>query len=156
MDTFLFLIIIVQSIVYVLLFISLNKRDERGDEKTSKLLESHYMTLQTISSDFMAKLSEIQGKHFEQLEKQSGKQLTILEKQTKDFLKAITDLAVTYQPKPPEITPHLLDNMEKIENSIEKEEVEEKGLDEIPRIPLVNGLNVQMEGEEEIFPINIT
>ena len=57
---------------------------------------------------------------------------------------------------PKEPFPDLLDNTRGLENTIEKEELEEQSLDDLPRIPMKQGgINLQFEGEEEIMPIDI-
>jgi hypothetical protein len=67
--------------------------------------------------------------------------------------------SLMYPPAPVLPGPDLLDSNEKIENTIEKEDLPEQALDEIDRIPMIkgdSGINLQFEGQEEILPISIS
>lgn len=112
-----------------------------------------------VTISYIDELALLEQKHWEQLEKQSTKQLQILEKQTKDFMSVMGDFINVYKttnpPPAPVVHSDLLDKILDKENTIEKEETEELNLDEIPRIPMTNGIGVQFEGDEEIHPINI-
>lgn len=137
---------------------------EKNAKTTTELLEVSNKSsvtvvekLTTVEASFLKELATMEAKHWEQLEKQSGKQLQILEKQTKDFMEVMGNfIEATKQAKPADPIVQFLDKLPERENTIEKEEVEEQNLDEIPRIPLVDGLQIQMEGEEEVMPINIS
>src|SRR6267154_5434257 len=109
-----------------------------------------------VTTSYIEQLSKLEQEHWKQLEKQSTKQLQILEKQTKDFMQVMSDFIAASKPvSQPVVHSNVLDKVLSGENTIEKEEVEEHNLDEIDRIPMTNGINVQMEGQEEIMPINI-
>lgn len=131
---------------------------EHNDEvdRAHDLVDAYSKTIDKVVEKFIQKVADIERTHFEQLQKQSTRQLEILEKQSGDFIDALASLK---QPAP-EIKqlvsdPHVLDKIMETENSIEKEEIPEQNLDDINRIPLINNLNVQFEGEEEVHPIQI-
>lgn len=112
-----------------------------------------------VTTSYIEQLSKLEQEHWKQLEKQSTKQLQILEKQTKDFMSVMSDFIEASKPAsvpPPVVHSDLLDKILDKENTIEKEEVEEQNLEDIPRIPMTNGIGVQFEGDEEIHPINIS
>lgn len=102
-------------------------------------------------------IKDMQVEHFKQLEKTSAKQLAILQLQNKEFMKHL-DKSDT--PKP--LWENSLKNFDplevdptRFENTIEKKEEEQIPLGEMPRIPIVEGINVRFEDREETFPINI-
>jgi hypothetical protein len=140
------------SFVFYLLY-SKNIQDERD---IRNIVTDYTDTVNKISLSFMEEIGKVERNHFEQVEKQSTKQLQILEKQTKDFIGVMEKFIENNQPKQLVPDHQFLDKILERENTISKQEVEEKNLDEIDRIPIVNGMNVQFEGEEEIMPINIS
>mgnify|MGYP007071582011 CR=1 FL=1 len=95
-----------------------------------------------------------QERFFASLEKSSQKGNLLLEKNSKEFLKVFkevfkNDPRVIVQ-KEKEI------EADKIENSIENEhEPEEVLLSDMPRVPIVDGVKIKFEDEEEIYPMNI-
>jgi uncharacterized protein (DUF885 family) len=106
-----------------------------------------------LTQVFMQSLTEITKSHFEQLEKQSSRQLAILEKQTKNFLDAMTTFTIAMKEHPVQSVspmPDLLDKTER-KNTIEKEEPQEQFLDEIGRIPNILDMKVKLLDEEKFF-----
>lgn len=112
-----------------------------------------------VTTSYIEQLSKLEQEHWKQLEKQSTKQLQILEKQTKDFMQVMGNFIEASKPvpvpPPPVMHSDLLDKILDKENTIEKEEVEEQNLEDIPRIPMTNGINLMFDGDETIHPINI-
>ena len=89
---------------------------------------------------FYDTVGKMQIKHFENLEKHSAKLLKLIDQ------KPAREILV------PEIR-----KLEDIDlNEIEKEQITEDPFTEENHIPIVQGLNLQMEGEELITPINIS
>lgn len=130
-----------------------NKED--NIEQITKIVTDAF---KEVTTSYIEQLSKLEAEHWKQLEKQSAKQLVILEKQTKDFMGVMKDFIEASKPVPqpvPQVT-ELISNLPERENSIAKEEVEEQHLEDIQRIPLVDGVNVQFEGNDELFPINIS
>lgn len=173
MDILLFIAIVLETIGLGILAYFFIRRDTTENERINRILTSHTDLLGITTKTFMQEITKVQNEHYKQFqkthaeyqkqlqkqyatsEKQLAKQLTIIEKQTKSFMDGLSNVIEAMQPKPqPIIGPDLLDK-EKIENTIEKEEIEEVGLDETNRIPLVPGLNVKFEGDEQIYPIQI-
>lgn len=139
------------SFIFYLLY---NKSiDDKQDQ--FDIVRSYSDTVKEISVAFMQEIAGVEKNHFEQVEKQSTKQLQILEKQTKDFIGVMEKFIEASKPPKEKIT-ELISNLPERENTIAKEEEEEKSLEDIERIPIVNGINVQFEGQEEILPINIS
>jgi hypothetical protein len=91
-------------------------------------------------------LGKMQIEHFKQLEKQSETFINSIEKIITSQKEEQEKIA--FQPIPLDSTAQ--------ENTIEKTEQEEVPLSETNRIPIVEGVNVKFEDEEQIFPINIT
>src|SRR5882724_9799528 len=147
-------VLIVQTgmLYYFIYLLSSKDKDEKS--RLNSLLATHISSLEKTSTTFMQEISKVEMRHFEQLEKTGSKQLTILEKQTKDFLSAMTDfikaLKETPQAVPLDMMPHLLDNSGE-RNSIEKEEIADVPLSEIGRIPNINSLNIKFEDDEQIL-----
>lgn len=141
------------SFIFYLLYIKGNT----DQDKTNDIVKSYSDMVKGLSTSFMEGITQVQMSHFEQVEKQSTKQLQILERQTKDFIGVMGDfIEASKPPVQPDRVVNFLDKLPQRENTIEKEEIEEQNLDEIPRIPMTNGIGVQFEGDEEIHPINIS
>jgi hypothetical protein len=97
-------------------------------------------------------VEKTQEKYFNSLEKNLQKNNILLEKNNKEFLKVFTQVfkKETKIELPKEI------EVDKIENSIENaSEQEEVLLSDTPRIPIVEGVKMKFEDEEEIYPMNI-
>lgn len=141
--------LIIQAGVFLYVFKMLERKDTVDDTRSGQF----YQLIQSNTNTFIEQLSAVEKSHFEQVEKQSSKQLTILEKQTRDFLSAITDITENMKPPIDRIKPlpDLLDKSEKITNSIEKEEPKDYFLDEIARIPNINDMNVKFLDNEQIL-----
>jgi hypothetical protein len=147
------IILTVFSFVFYLLYIKTNI----DQDKTNDIVKSYSDTVKEITTTFIEEIGKIEKSHFEQVEKQSTKQLQILERQTKDFIGVMeTFIESQKPPAQPNQVVSFLDKLPERENTIEKEEIEEHSLEDIPRIPITDGIGVQFEGEEEIHPINIT
>jgi len=129
-------------------------------DSTAEIVKILSATLKEVTTTFIEQVALMEKNHWEQLEKQSTKQLQILEKQTKDFIGVMGDFIEASKPiqPPPPLVPdiHTLDKVLERENTIEKEELEEQSLDQIERIPMTDGIKVQFEGEELIHDINIS
>lgn len=137
-------------------FFNKDARSPQGDN-TTEIVTILSQSLEKVTTSYIEQLSLMEQKHWEQLEKQSTKQLQILEKQTKDFISVMKDFIEAS--KPVQANPHvteLIRDLPQRENAIAKEEVEEQHLEDIERIPMTNGINVQFEGSEEILPISIS
>ncbi len=126
-------------------------------DNTAEIAQIIATSFKEVTTSYIEQLSKLEAEHWKQLEKQSTKQLQILEKQTKDFMSVMSDFIEASKPVAQPIAhPELLDKILERENTIEKEELEEQNLEDIPRIPMTNGIGVQFEGDEEIHPINIS
>ena len=95
--------------------------------------------------------------HFKQLEKHSDKQLKLLERNTQQFLNKLGDIIETQKTESAKeaFEPIPLDT-NSVENTIEKEEEKEVNLEDTNRIPIVEGVKIKFEDEEEVYPINIS
>lgn len=152
-----FLTITAILVLFLYIFKLLQDKGEKSKTDTDSIVKAYSDTVKEISTTFMEEIGKVQKAHFEQLEKQSSKQLVILEKQTKDFMGVMSDFIQASKPERELIRDtSMLDKILQTENSIEKEEIPEQNLEDIPRIPITQGVNVMFEGEEEIHPINIT
>lgn len=97
-------------------------------------------------------VEKTQEKYFNSLEKNSQKSNILLEKSNKEFLKVF---AQVFKKDIPVESPKEIE-ADKIENSIENApEPEEVLLSDTPRIPIVEGVKIKFEDEEEIYPMNI-
>ncbi len=126
-------------------------------DNTTEIAQIIATSFKEVTTSYIEQLSKLEAEHWKQVEKQSGKQLQILEKQTKDFIGVMEKFIESQRPvvANKEVT-ELISKLPDRENTIAKEEMEEKELDDIDRVPIVNGMNLQFEGEEEIMPINIS
>lgn len=126
-------------------------------DNTAEIVQILSTSLKEVTTTFIEELARVEKSHFEQLEKQSTKQLQILERQTKDFIGVMGDFIEASKPKEVSRVEQFIERLPEKENTIEKEEPEEFNLDEIPRIPMMgNNVGVQFDGDEEIHPINIS
>lgn len=157
MNVYDFLIVALQVGLFYYVYHRMDQTKTDDNDRNTEVVKMYADTVKDISTKFMEQTAYVQKSHFEQLEKQSSKQLTILEKQTKDFIGVMGDfIDANKEQQPLYRDTHLLDKVLERENSIEKEEIPEQNLEDIPRIPILDGVNVQFEGEEEILPINIS
>lgn len=156
MNFFDLIIVVLQIILFYYVYRRMDQTRTDDKDRDSDLVTTYSDTVKEIATSFMEQTAQMQKSHFEQLEKQSSKQLVILERQTKDFMGVMGEFIAASKAPPPLIADrHLLDKVLERENSIEKEEIPEQNLEDISRIPIVDGINVQFEGQEEILPINI-
>lgn len=97
-------------------------------------------------------VEKTQDRYFSSLEKNLQKSNILLEKNNKEFLKVFAQVfkKETKTELPKEIEADKIENT--IENAFEPEEVL---LSETPRIPIVEGVKMKFEDEEEIYPMNI-
>lgn len=152
MEILLIVNLIIQSIVFLVVFFFIYKKDEDDKDRTGIIMQSYSDMIKDTTEKYVEELGKVHVSHFEQLEKQSTKQLQILERQTKDYMVGMTKLAEAMQPAPqPIVGPDLLDKRQPVENTIEKEDIPDQSLADMPRFPL-DGVNIKFEGEEEIFP----
>lgn len=139
----------IQAGVFLYVFRMLERKENVDDNRD----RNFYNLIQSNTNTFIEQLTAVEKSHFEQVEKQSTKQLTILEKQTKDFLNTIATITETMQEKPqplPQPMPDLLDKTSR-ENTIEEEQPKDYFLDEISRIPNINEMNVKFIDNEQIL-----
>lgn len=117
-----------------------------------KVVES----MEKTQNKFVDMAAKIEMAHFKQVEKLNDKHARLFEKTTDKFLKIMEER--------PKIEKSILQELEeKVSrlspeetNSIEKEEDNENPLSDFPNMPMKEGVNLQFEGEEEIYPIEIT
>lgn len=153
METILFFDITVQAIAFLIVFWMLYKKDGRDKEYNDIILRNIFSMQRETTHTFMEQISKIEKSHFETNEKQTGKQLKILEENTKHFLDAMTEFTIAMQPKPIPISqplPDLLDKSER-KNTIEDEAPKEYFLDEIARIPNINDMKVKILDEDQFL-----
>lgn len=126
-------------------------------DNTKEIVEILATSLKEVTNKFIEEIARVEKSHFEQLEKQSSKQLQILERQTKDFIGVMGEFIEASRSKTPDKVEQFVERLPQKENTIEKEEPEEFNLEDIPRIPMMgNNVGVQFDGDEEIHPINIS
>lgn len=123
-------------------------KDKREKEQLISTFRDMFTTLADSTRQFHESVAKMQLAHFDDLEKQSTRQLQILEKQAKSFLETIQaqhEVSALTKQEPPKI--------EKIvENTIEVEEPQDIPLTEESRIPFIAGVtNFKFEGEEQIL-----
>ena len=129
--------IIIQSITLLVVIYFLWRSREKDREKD----------LETIN-DILGHMSETQDSYYNSLEKISKRDIAILEKNNKEFLKTF---AAVFKKEPV-----VAESFKKSENTIEKEsEAEEINLVDMPRIPIVDGVKIKFEDEEGSLPISI-
>lgn len=153
MEYILFFDITVQAIAFLIVFWMLYKKDEKDKEHSELLLRNSFSTQKETTQTFMEQIAKIEKIHFETNEKQTGKQLKILEENTRHFLSAMTEFTIAMQPKPVPLSqpvPDLLDKTER-KNTIEEEQPKEYFLDEISRIPNINDMKVKILDEDRFF-----
>lgn len=138
-------LIILGNLVFIgAVLFYLFKKDERDLRQRDNIIKMFENSVQNIldqteanSEKFYDLTQKMQVSHFNNLEKHTGK-----------ILKLFT------QPLPQS------DKVEKLDssylNEIEKEETQEDPFTEDNRIPIVEGLKVQFEGEENVYPMDIT
>ena len=129
--------IIIQSLVLIGVIYFVYKVFKYREDKESATL-----------SNLFEHLEKSQNKYYESLKEISKKDIAILEKNNKEFLK--TFAAVFKKEKV--IEPVSLTG----ENTIENEsEAQETNLMDMPRIPIVDGVKIKFEDEDESQTINI-
>lgn len=152
-------IIILQTIVlgFVLYFVWDSKKKDRVQE-TETLLTFNQTVSNVLSfiteenKKLYETIEKIQTKYFDSLEKGLQKSNNLLEKNNKEFLKVF---AQVFRKDVQIESPKVLE-ADKIENSIENAaQPEEILLTDTPRIPIVEGVNMKFEDEEEVYPMNI-
>lgn len=148
MEVILFFDITVQAIAFLLVFLMLYKKDERDKNHSETILRNIFSTQRETTREFMEQIAKIEKSHFETNEKQTGKQVKILEENTKHFLEAMTEFTIAMQPKPVPLSPDLIDKTP-IKNSIEEEQPKEYFLDEISRIPNIGDMKVKFLDEDK-------
>ncbi len=127
----LFLIVIFLGNLAYLFF-----RDREEKKRFDNSYRNFIDQIESNTEKFYEFSTKIQIKHFEDLEKHSGRFFKLLEQ----------------KPAPAE-KPIRLDGISA--NDIEKEEPREDAMTEENRIPIVDGLKVQFEGEETVYPVDI-
>jgi hypothetical protein len=123
----------------VLYFMVESKRKDRVQEN------------QNISKLYEA-IAKMQVEYFKSLRECSRKSDLLLDKNNREFLKVFAQVFRKDIPSEPAKT----EKEEVIENSIENaSEPEEVSLADSPRIPIVEGVNIRFEDEEQVYPMNI-
>lgn len=144
-------------LVAVLYFVWDSKKKDRIQE--TETLLTFNQTISNVLSfivDENKKLYEtiekIQTKYFESLEKGLQKSNILLDKNNKEFLKVF---AQVFKKDIQVEVPKAIE-ADKIENSIENaSQPEEILLTDTERIPIVEGVKVKFEDEEEVYPMKI-
>ena len=135
-------------------------------EALNKLLTNTNETNNQSIGKFMESVSSIQIEHFRDLEKTSDKQLRLMEGHFTDFMKHLKDTEEMlisgninnyYGAKNPQQAKDIITS--EVENAIEKKETDEIPITDEMRIPIIDGVKVKFEDEEEIlsptiFPAN--
>ena len=129
--------IIIQSLVLIGVIYFVYKVFKYREDKESATL-----------SNLFEHLEKSQNKYYDSLEKISKRDIAILEKNNKEFLKTF---AAVFKKEPV-----VVESFNKSENTIEKEsEAEETNLVDLPRIPIVDGVKIKFEDEDETQTMNI-
>jgi hypothetical protein len=132
------------------------KKDRLQETETLSSFNETLSNVLTFIVDENKKLYEtiekIQVSYFESLEKHSQKSNTLLDKNNKEFLKVFAqvfkkDIKIE---TPKKIEADAVENS--IENAAQNEEI---NLGDIPRIPIVDGVKIKFEDEEETQTMNI-
>jgi|SRR6185369_8945325 len=117
------------------------------------VLAAHVQSLEVVSKraeetngKFYDVVKEMQIEHFATLEKTSAKQLAQMDKQQKELLKFFKEETVVNQVVPPA----------EAENDIDKNEDPEIAITEAMKIPIVDGMKVKFEDEEDISSVSIS
>ena len=122
------------------IFFFLYRKDREDRIREEDMFKNSLDQIESNTEKFYDTVGKMQIKHFENLEKHSAKLLKLIDQ------KPAREILV------PEIR-----KLEDIDlNEIEKEQITEDPFTEENHIPIVQGLNLQMEGEELITPINIS
>ena len=135
----------IANIIFLLvIFFFLYRKDKADKKREEDILNLFNNTVKNVldqvesnTEKFYEMTAKMQVKHFENLEKHTGKLLKLLEQ------------------KPTQIKDEIKKLDPEEENEIAREEIHEDPFSEDNHIPIVQGLNVQFEGEETISPINI-
>lgn len=110
-----------------------------------------YDALEKVQIKYFDSIEKSQIKYFDSLEKHSQKSNLLVEKNGKEFLKVFSQVFKKVETE----SPKALD-ADKVENSIETASgPEDVLLTDTDRIPIVEGVNIKFEDENETVPINI-
>lgn len=152
-------IVILQTLLlaFVVYFVWDSKKKDRVQE--SETLLTFNQTLSNVLSfivdenkKFYETIEKIQIKYFDSLDKGIQKSNLLLEKNNKEFLKVF---AQVFKKEIPSGEVHAIE-ANTFENSIEHaNEPEEILLSDMPRVPIVEGVNIKFEDEKETYPMNI-
>lgn len=120
------------------------QRERDAQEKYDETIKLFDNTVRNVldqveanTEKFYEMTAKMQIKHFENLEKHTGKLLKLLENKPVQIRETVTKL-------------------ESIEsNDISKEQIHEDPFSEDNHVPIVPGLKVQFEGEEVVHPLDI-
>ena len=134
-----------------------DKKDrEFSREKDNKVLEAFEKTLSTVflttegsTKKFIEVIGDVMVEHFKQLEEKSDKERALLGDMQDRFFETLKE----FKPLPVEQITRIDEHPV---NEIEKEENFEDPLEDVSQIPIRDGINVQLDGEEEIHPISIS
>ena len=127
-----------------------SKKKDRTQE--TQILNDVLSSIVSGNEKLYETVEKMQVKYFDSLEKFTQKSDAIQVKSNKEFLKVF---AQVFKKNIPVEVPKVLE-ANTIVNSIEDaSEPEEILLTDIPRIPIVEGVNIKFEDENESMPINI-
>lgn len=135
-------------------------RFKKDSEQKDKILKTYDETLVAVlqsvektTNKFYDAIAKTNIEHFKQLVKQSDKQSHLFEKSTERILEFISNREEKQRVQLEMSKISGLDASEP--NGIEKEEGLENPLADFPMDFLKDVKNIQFEGEEEIFPVNL-
>lgn len=120
-----------------IVFFFLYRKDRQDRKREEDLYLNSLDQINANTEKFYETVGKMQIKHFENLEKHTSKLLKLLEN------------------KPAQVKQEVRRLDELDTNSIAEERVQEDPFTEDNHIPMVQGLNLQFEGEETVHPINI-
>lgn len=137
-----FLLLSTITVCGFLYFFSKSERDV-----LKRMVDQYIERSREKDSAYIDSLTKLQIQHFATLEKTSAKHLDMLNKQLKEFTSYLHKMSQ------PQI------NHEKykaVKNEIDKKDPDEIPITEETRIPIVNGVKVKFEDEEEILTPSIS
>lgn len=151
----LFILVILTIALFSYLWYQMSKDDRVFQallvKSVTETMASMVGQTQATNRTFLEQISSLQLDHFEQLQQQQAQQLDLvmhMSEQIFDHFETMKELDRPIAPVAP--GPDLLQ-----ENDIEKKTPEDISLTDMPRIPIVDGVNIKFEDEEESYAMNI-
>ena len=124
-------------ILLAVVFFFLYRKDRQDRVREENMFKNTLDQIESNTEKFYDTVGKMQIKHFENLEKHTAKLLKLLENRPVQIKEEVRKL----------------DSIDT--NNISEERIEEDPFTEENHIPIVQGLNIQFEGDETIHPINI-